>query len=66
MPTLLERPGFTPNSVFSLWARTDTGWHHLDTNTDQSALRLKAESLKQLFTNKQFLIVPGASSPANQ
>jgi len=65
MPALLERPD--PNSVFSLWTKTDTGWHHLDTSTDQSALRLKVQSLKQLFTNKQFLIVRGASlPPANQ
>ena len=64
MPALLERPD--PKSVFSLWTKTDNGWHHLDTSKDRTALHLKAESLKRLFTNKQFLIVSGASSPTNQ
>ena len=59
MPAVLS----TEHSVFSLWANADNGWHHLDTDPDESVLRRKVESLKVLFTNKKFLIVPGASSP---
>jgi len=59
MPAVLS----TEDYVFSLWANAGNGWHHLDTSTDESVLRFKAESLKTLFTNKKFLIVPGASSP---
>jgi len=63
MPAVLSNNLRTEDSVFSLWASADNGWHHLDTNPDESVLRLKVESLKVLFTNKKFVIVPGASSP---
>jgi len=63
MPAVLSNNLRTEDSVFSLWASADNGWHHLDTNADESVLRRKVESLKVLFTNKKFVIVPGASSP---
>ena len=65
MPAVLDDDRRSKHSVFSLWTANATGggWHHLETNTDESVLRSKVESLKMLFTNKQFLIIPGASSP---
>ena len=63
MPAVLSNNLRTEDSVFSLWASADNGWHHLDTSTDESVLRRKVESLKVLFTNKKFVIVPGTSSP---
>ena len=63
MPAVLDDDRRSNHSVFSLWTATDDGWHHLETNADKSALESKVKSLKMLFTNKQFLIIPGASSP---
>jgi hypothetical protein len=63
MPAVLDDDHRSNHSVFSLWTATDNGWHHLETNASESVLRSKVESLKMLFTNKQFLIIPGASSP---
>jgi len=33
------------------------------TDNDESRLRFQAESLRRLFTNRQFIVVPGASMP---
>jgi hypothetical protein len=35
----------------------------MDTSTDEAAIRLKAESLRRLFTNRRFRVVGGASMP---
>lgn len=62
MPALLDRPS---HSVWSLWSHVNGKWHHLDTSKDEAALRLKAESLRRLFTNRRFLVVSGASMPTD-
>ena len=31
------------------------------TDNDESRLKFKAESLRRIFTNRQFIVVPGAS-----
>lgn len=33
------------------------------TDNDESRLKFKAESLRRIFTNRQFIVVPGASMP---
>jgi hypothetical protein len=58
MPATLSR-----DKVWSLWSRVDGKWHHMATDNDESRLRFKAESLRRLFTNRQFIVVPGASMP---
>jgi len=63
MPAILAKDYDENPKVFSLWARAEADWHHLDTSNDKSVLYLKMESLKKLFTTKQFLIIPGASAP---
>ena len=63
MPAVLSKDYDNGPKVFSLWARAGADWHHLDTASDESVLHLNAESLKKLFTTKQFLIIPGASAP---
>ena len=62
MPAVLDRPN---NNVWSLWSNVDGHWHHMATSQDEDALRLKAESLRRLFTNRRFLVVTGASMPGN-
>jgi hypothetical protein len=57
MSALLER------NVWSLWSHGNGKWHHMDTSTDEAAIRLKAESLRRLFTNRRFRVVTGASMP---
>ena len=63
MPAVLDDDRRSKHSVFSLWTNAGNGWLHLETNVDKSALEFKVRSLKMLFTNKQFLIIPGTSSP---
>lgn len=53
----------TRDQVWSLWSNVDGKWHHMDTSSDEAALRLKAESLRRLFTNRRFRVVTGASMP---
>jgi hypothetical protein len=60
MPALLDRPN---QNVWSLWSWVDGCYHHMDTSTDEAAIRLKAESLRRLFTNRRFRVVGGASMP---
>jgi len=62
MPAVLEA---TANRlpVFSLWSRSDNHWHHMDTSHSEAELRLKAESLRRIFTNRSFLVVPGTMMP---
>ena len=54
---VLDRPGF------SLWSRQDSQWHLLDTSANEAELRLKAESLRRLFTTRQFLVLHGTKMP---
>jgi len=54
---VLDRPGF------SLWSRQGAEWHLLDTSTNEAELRLKAESLRKLFTTRQFLVLHGTTMP---
>jgi hypothetical protein len=35
------------------------------TDSDESRLKFKAESLRRLFTSQQFIVVAGASMPKN-
>lgn len=49
--------------VFSLWSHSGTRWHHMDTSHSEAELRLKAESLRRVFTNRRFLVVPGTMMP---
>ena len=58
MPATLTR-----DQVWSLWSYGNGKWHHMDTSTDEAAIRLKAESLRRLFTNRRFRVVTGASMP---
>ena len=51
----------TRDQVWSLWSWVDNGWHHMATSSDEAALRLQAESLRRLFTNRRFRVVGGAS-----
>ena len=60
MPALLDRPN---QNVWSLWSWVDGRYHHMDTSTDEAAIRLKAESLRRIFTNRRFRVVGGASMP---
>ena len=60
MPALLDRP---TQNVWSLWSWVDGRYHHMDTSADEAAIRLKAESLRRLFTNRRFRVVGGASMP---
>jgi hypothetical protein len=62
MPAVLEA---TANRmpVYSLWSRAGQRWHHMDTSHSEAELRLKAESLRRLFTNRQFLVVSGTMMP---
>jgi hypothetical protein len=60
MPALLDRPS---QNVWSLWSHGNGKWHHMDTSNDEAAIRLKAESLRRLFTNRRFRVVGGASMP---
>jgi hypothetical protein len=59
MPALLDRPN---QNVWSLWSWVDGGTT-MDTSNDEAAIRLKAESLRRLFTNRRFRVVGGASMP---
>jgi hypothetical protein len=54
---VLERPGF------SLWSRQNAEWFLLDTSANEAELRLKAESLRRLFTTRQFLVLHGTTMP---
>jgi hypothetical protein len=54
MPALLDRPS---QNVWSLWSWVDGCYHHMDTSNDEAAIRLKAESLRRLFTNRRFRVV---------
>ena len=58
MPTLLGRP-----AAWSLWSGNGSSWSMLDTSPDRSALERQARSLQALFTNKQFVVVPGTQPP---
>ena len=60
MPALLDRPN---QNVWSLWSWVDGRYCHMDTSTDEAAIRLKAESLRRIFTNRRFRVVKGASMP---
>ena len=62
MPATLEA---TSNRlpIYSLWSRSGARWCQLDTSHSEAELRLKAESLRRLFTTKQFLVVPGTMMP---
>jgi hypothetical protein len=60
MPALLDRPN---QNVWSLWSYVNGKYHHMDTSTDEAAIRLKAESLRRIFTNRRFRVVGGASMP---
>ena len=60
MPALLDRPS---QNVWSLWSHGNGKWHHMDTSNDEAAIRLKAESLRRLFTNRRFRVVSGTSMP---
>jgi hypothetical protein len=62
MPALLDRPN---QNVWSLWSWVDGKYHHMDTSTDEAAIRLKAESLRRIFTNRRFRVVGGASMPTD-
>lgn len=53
----------TKDQVWSLWSNVDGRYHHMATSVDEAALRLKAESLRRLFTNRRFRVVTGASMP---
>ena len=35
----------------------------MDTSNDEAAIRLKAERLRRIFTNRRFRVVGGASMP---
>lgn len=50
-------------NVWSLWSKVDGKWFHMATDNDEAALHLKAESLRRVFANRQFIVVPGASMP---
>ena len=51
------------DQVWSLWSWVGDSWHHMATSSDEAAIRLKAESLRRLFTNRRFRVVGGASMP---
>lgn len=54
---VLDRPGF------SLWSRQGSQWHLLDTSANEAELRLKAESLRKIFSTRQFLVLHGTTMP---
>lgn len=62
MPALLDRPN---QNVWSLWSHVNGKYHHMDTSADEAAIRLKAESLRRIFTNRRFRVVGGASMPTD-
>lgn len=49
--------------VFSLWSKAQGHWHHMDTSYSEAELRLKAESLRRVFTTSLFIVVPGTMRP---
>ena len=51
--------------AFSLWSRAEGRWHHLDTSPNEAELRLKAESLRRIFINRQFLVLHGTAMPGD-
>ena len=54
---VLDRPGF------SLWSRQDGEWHLLDTSANEAELRFKAESLRRIFSTRQFFVLHGTTMP---
>lgn len=52
--------------VYSLWAKAQDHWHHLDTSYSEAELRFKAASLRPLFTSQLFIVVPGTMMPGGQ
>ena len=61
MPAVLSK-----DNVWTLWSSSMPGeppsWHHQDTGA-KDALERKALSLRRLFTNRRFLVVPGLEPP---
>ena len=62
MPAILESTS-NRQPVYSLWSKVQEHWHHLDTSYNEAELRLKAESLRRLFTSQSFIVVPGTMMP---
>jgi hypothetical protein len=51
------------DSVWSLWALTDSCWSLLDSSADRNALERQARSLQAVFATKVFMVVQGTQSP---